>query len=203
MTAWVRGPGTTTTVRRGKDTGQTSTRYQKNYRPFASKKTAVGKKGFSSTKAKTYAAGSNILTREKRLTYDEQLAKGTRADDPRNWEFHYKEPRRFNQPTKGMEVQERNQQASRQARMSAEKKAKWTGEDIYETRKIEYETQGIVGEARQTAKNAKALGRFGSTRVAGGVAAAKQASERRMSRGRARTTGPFDPPTKQKPGALA
>lgn len=190
--------------------------YDKNYNPSSSiqKKGDFDYKG-ATKKGEEFVAGANILDEkgktEKRKSFEEHMKSGGRANDPRNWEFHYKDPsaggrKRWSQ-TKGMSGEERRAEAFKSARMSAQKKAKLTGKDIYEVQKIEYETTGIIQESDAARAKAKAIGgagRWGSTRVASNVAAAKMQSERKTSRGRAQaTTGVFDKKPKKRPGALA
>jgi hypothetical protein len=179
---WITGPGTEVKGR-GKDTGQSTIKYSSSFDPNKAsqlQKSAVGQK--KAMKAKVYEAGSNILTREKRKTYDQLLKEGSRADDPRNWEFHYKAPKNTGySESKGASAAEKRTQAFSNAKMRAQRDAKWTGKDVYAVKKAEYETEGIKGQAKQTRLNTKAMGRFGSTKTAKDVAAQKQASARRGS----------------------
>jgi hypothetical protein len=163
------------------------------------KKTAVG--GKDPLKAKTYAAGSNTLTREKRQSYDDYLATGSRADDPRNWEFHYKAPSASRMgPTKGQSAEERTTNAYSSARQKAERMAKLAGKDVYQVKKTEYETETLKGETKQAAANRKATsgGGFGSSRVAQSVVAQKQMANRKT--GRAKASSPFEARTKNRVG---
>lgn len=104
-----------------------------------------------------------------------------------------------------MSAQERKNEAYNSARMSAQKKAKLTGKDIYEVQKIEYDTQGVIQESDAAMAKSKAIsgaGAFGSTRVAANVAAAKMKSNRQTGRAKARQGAAFAEPPKKR-GAIA
>jgi hypothetical protein len=164
----------------------------------------IGKKKNWIPEGEKFVAGANVFGREKRKTYDELLAEGSRADDPRNWEFHYEapDPNKVYGPTKGMTGDERRQQAFQLARQKAEKAARLTGEDVYETRKVEYEAAGIRAETAETKAKALASGQFGSTRVARNLAAEKILAGRQTGRRiKARTTDAIEPVRKKKTAA--
>lgn len=149
------------------------------------RQTAVGKKKY---KRKVYAAGSNILTREnqgKKQSYDEALKAGTRADDPRNWEFHYKEAggRRMGNRGGGKGGDGKRVDLGR---LKAESMARKTGKDVYNVKKMEWGTAQTRGETSQATANRKAMGQRGTTRVAKNLAAQKQMATRK--RGRAGAT---------------
>lgn len=189
---WVRGPGKVTRGR-GKDTGTSTTSYDMNYKPSASQKTGIG-----DVKAgRQYEGGSNQLDREKTLSYDEKLAAGSAADDPRNWQFHYKAPGGRYSDTKGMTARERRDQAYSSARSKAEKNARLAGESLYDIKKLEHKTQAIKDESKQATADAKAGRRFGSSKTSTAVAAQRQLAMRKSGRGgmkRAGSVGVFDAP---------
>ncbi len=201
MDIWARGKGTRVTTGRGK--GQGSKMVYAGGTKVADKtgENAVDK---YKPKAKTYASGSNKLDRAKRATFDESIA-GSRADDPRNWEFHFKDPgKQVGKTTKGETVSAAGMTARARvgARSRAERDAKWTGQSVYDVRKIQYGTAGVVADTEQAGADAKAKGNFGSTKTAQNVAAQKMLSNRKASRGRARTTNAFEAPATKR-GALA
>lgn len=196
--SWARGKATRKTTGRGK--GKTTrTTYEadnKNWRPVGSSGPSKmhseegWKKG---RKAKTYTAGSNILDREKRGTYEESFK--SRADDPRNWEFHYKDTGNRMAAGKDMTSSERRTLARTQARGKAERMAKMTGQDVFDIRKIEWETAGLTAGSKQATADRKASGKYGSTRVARNVVAAKRRAGVGGGGGQRRgqgTTSPFD-----------
>lgn len=152
------------------------------------KKTGAGEKG----KVKTYAAGSNVLDREKRGTYDEQIAGGTRADDPRNWEFHYKPG--YGGGGKDSTRAERAARSRSRGMATAKRAAAQSGKQIYDIKKLEYETVGIQQKTAQSKLDRKAGGGSrGTSKAAQNVTAQKQMAERRRGRGSAqRGAGPFD-----------
>lgn len=203
---WLSGPGRVKKGRGGKGADPDRVVYDPSYTPGLgtageSGKTAIGQK--KPMKSKVYAAGSNVLTREKRLSYDQALKQGTRADDPRNWEFHYKAPKGGFHETKGASAAENKAQAYSNARMRAKRDAKYAGKELYQVRKMEYDTETVKAETKQASANRKALGRFGSTRAAAGVEAQKQLANRRASRGRSLTTEAFEEnKPKKRAGAL-
>jgi hypothetical protein len=163
--------------------------------PVVAKKTGEHAQKKYAPKAKAYAAGSNALDREKRGKYKDSFK--TRADDPRNWEFHYNEKKSIGRGRTGGKGEPRRQGTESKhagARRYAERQAKRTGQDIYDIREIQYDTASTKGQTKQMGKDSKAMGRaggFGSTRVAQGVEAAKQKSNRRTSRAASRTTNAF------------
>lgn len=201
MDQWSRGNRTVVTTGRGKDSGQVTHSYNRNYVPLASGKT----QGAGTYQGKTYAAGSNILDREPVGDYDSTLK--TRADDPRNWEHYYNPPSkgRHYSPTKGMSAQERRTDAYKRARLSAQKKAKWEGEANYDIAKINYETARTKAGTKQDATDRTAMGggRFGSTNVARNVEAQKMTANRKSSRAKSRTTDAFSAPAKTKSSRVA
>lgn len=162
--------------------------YAKAANPNYGKKT----KGFSykgeRSEKEPYRAGANILDKKGkvagRMSFDKHLkSTGNRADDPRNWEFHYEKPARGGFYLQGKNDNRRSYTAD--ARRRAETKAKRTGKEVYEVQKIEYQTQGIVQGTEEAGAQAKAkggAGAFGSTRVATGVAAQRQKAQRRTGR---------------------
>jgi hypothetical protein len=147
-------------------------------------------------KGDKFVAGANILDAkgkvDKRKSFSDYLkSTGNRADDPRNWEFHYKAP---SQAFSTQGKNDRRVDNRARARGRAEKSARREGKSVYEVQKIEYETQGIKQDTRATGLKAKAMGgasAFGSTRVASNVAAQRQKGQRRQGRAAARgpTTG--------------
>lgn len=160
---------------------------------------AKGKtKGFDykgkADKKKPFVAGANILDSMgkslKRKGFSAYLkATGNRADDPRNWEFHYKAPGQ-KYSTQGKNDRQVDNVA--RARRSAETKARRTGQSVYDVQKIEYQTAGIIQSTERSGAVAKATGGgFGSTAVASNVAAQK----RRGARGRGGGAGSFNAPT--------
>jgi len=216
------GPGRVKKATRGKGGDPERVVYDSNYDPSSAvaKKGDFDYKGDTSKGAEKFVAGANILDSKgketKRKSFDEHLKSGGRANDPRNWEFHYKDPgkrkgkdgkvyRRTWSQTKGMSAQEKKNEAYNSAQMRAKKNAKLTGKDIYEVQKIEYETQGIVQESDAARAKSKAIGgagAFGSTRVAANVAAAKMKSNRQTGRAKARQGAAFAEPPKKR-GAIA
>ncbi len=166
------------------------------------RKTDVGRK--KPPKRKTYAAGSNVLDREnkgKSLSYEDALKQGTRADDPRNWEFFYEGAKMM--APRGVSKGDRENNSSKRIdinRVAAESKARRTGKDVYAVKKIEWETEQLKGKTKQATADRKATtgSRSGSTSVAKGVAAQKQLSNRR----RGQVAGAFDATTKKR-GAIA
>lgn len=198
---WIRGPGKKRAAQPGKGGDPARTVYNPNYNPAS---TIGGKTGaWDIEPGKQYKAGGNILAREKRQTFDEKLAAGNRADDPRNWEFHYNRSAgqgRYSD-TKGMTGAERKTQAIRSARGQANKAAKLSGQSLYDIRKLEYKTQGIKDESKQATSDAKAGRRFGSTKAAKGVQAQRQLASRksgRVGRQRAGSVGVFDAPSRSR-----
>lgn len=197
------GPGRGTTDRRPtKAKGRPGT---KNYEParpgtgqFAPKEkiaaVAQKTKGFSykgkRSKSDPYRAGSNILDKKgkvaKRMSFDQHLkSTGSRADDPRNWEFHYKAPTRTGTFRSGGKNDDSRTSYAQKARSDAESKARRTGKEVYEVQKIEYATQGVIQGTEEAGAKAAAkggAGAFGSTRVAQGVAAQRQKAQRRTGR---------------------
>lgn len=160
-------------------------------------------KGFSykgESKEKV-VAGGNILDAKgkkiERLSFKEHIAQsGSRANDPRNWEFHYKKPTRKGTYTRGKNDQKRSY--AEDAKNRAKAKARQSGKEIYEVQQIEYETQGITEQSDTAVARSKAKGGgYGSTRVASNVALQKQRATRR---GQAATSA-FD--AKPKRGAIA
>lgn len=197
------GPGRLVKGGRGKNAEPDRVVYDKNYNP-ASK---IGKKTFDPKKykAKTYAAGSNVLDREKTQTFDDAI-KGARANDPRNWEFHYKSTAgKHYSNSKGATADEKRRQGKDRALSQAKKQARTIGKDLYGTMKIEYETKNIKAGTAQMTANSKAMGgRFGSTRAAKGVAAAKQLATRRTgSKQDIRGTEAFSAPAQKKTKRIA
>lgn len=203
---WARGKKSSKTVGRGKG-ATTVTRYEDElipgWSPAKLSDTVTSemhsKEGWEKgKKGKVRVAGSNVYGAAKRGTYDESFR--TRGDDPRNWEFHYKDPGRKSggwSGGKGGQNQSAAQataQARMKARQHAERQARLTGEDVYSIRKIEWEAAGTRLSTKQSIADRKASGKFGSTRVARNVAAAKRragASTGRSGRGQ-RTTSPFE-----------
>lgn len=152
------------------------------------RKTGVGRK--KPPKRKTYAAGSNIYDRGnkgKAQSYEEALKGGTRADDPRNWEFHYKEAGGRRMANRGGGKGGDGKRVDL-GRIKAESMAKKTGKDVYGIKKLEWETANITQKTRQSAADRKAIGAGStrSTRVAQGVAASRQMAARRRGGGGAR-----------------
>jgi hypothetical protein len=143
------------------------------------------------TGADKFVAGANILDAkgkvEKRQGFSDYLkGTGNRADDPRNWEFHYKEPKRKGTYTRGKNDQVRSYAGD--ARNKAKSAARRTGQSVYDVQKIEYETEGIKQDTRASGLKSKAMGgagAFGSTRVASNVVAQRQKASRRTGRGSA------------------
>lgn len=178
--------------------------YDKYYNPGS----AIAAKTYDAKKykPKTYIAGSNVLDREKRQTFDEAI-KGPRANDPRNWEFHYKGAggNRHYSATKGMSADEKRNQAKDSALSRAKKDARTIGKDLYSTMKIEHDTKNIRAGTAQMTANSKAMGgRFGSTKAAKGVAAAKQLATRRTgSKQDIRGTEAFSAPGQKKTKRIA
>lgn len=193
--SWIRGPGVKKRATGGKGGDPARTVYDPKYTPIAMEKTGIG-----DVKAgRQYEGGSNQLDREKYMSYDERLKQGSRADDPRNWEFHYKAPRkgRHYSPTKAMSARERKSQAYSSARSKAEKNARLTGESIYDIKKLEHKTQAIKDESKQAMADAKAGRRFGSSKTATAVSKQRQLAQRKAGRGgmrRAGSVGVFDAP---------
>jgi hypothetical protein len=194
---WARGKGTTTTRRQGKGTTSRTT--------YAGGTKVAGKTGEHATKkynpkAKAYKAGSNVLDREKRGKYKDSFK--TRADDPRNWEFHYKEPGKNARGTRGGKGGDGRQTRSNprsDARRTAERAAKQSGQGIYDVREIQYNTAGIKATTKQAGRDAKAKGGgggFGSTKVAQNLQAQKNVATRRGGGG----SGPFDAAKPKKRG---
>ena len=158
------------------------------------------------------SAGSNTLDREERGTYKDTLK--TRADDPRNWEFHYSEPgRQAAKNTKGEQVSAAGMtsRARGKAKSAATRAARLSGQSIYDVREIQFNTAGIKAGTAQASKDSKAagVGRFGSTRTATNLAAQKSASNRRgaaktagnvTTAARGKPTGPFDAAKPKKRG---
>jgi hypothetical protein len=167
-------------------------------KPIAEKTEGFDYKGGGGKKV---VAGGNILDAKgkkiKRKSFKEHLAStGSRADDPRNWEFHYKKPTRQGSYTRGKNDEKRTYAGD--ARQKAERLAKQSGKEIFEVQQIEYETQGITEQSETASARAKAKGGgYGSTRVASNVAAQKQKATRR---GQAATSA-FE--AKPKRGAIA
>jgi hypothetical protein len=162
------------------------------------KKTAVG--GKKAPEATVYAAGSNVLARPnkgKAISYDDALKKGTRADDPRNWEHYYKGSRMVQKWSggKGGDYKTVNQ-----GFIDAFNQARRTGQDVYDVKKLQWETEQIKGETKQAAANRKATsgGGFRSSRVAQNVVAQKQMANRKT--GRAKASSPFEARTKNRVG---
>jgi len=190
MDEWARGKESTVKVGRGKNS---TTRKVYGKRGGVAEKTGAGEKG----RTKAYAAGSNVLDREKRGTYADAIAGGSRADDPRNWEFHYKEPAKGAVGTsRGKGEGRTNPRAD--ARSKAQRAARETGQSVYDVKSIEYETAGIQQKTAQSKADRKALGggRAQTSRAAQNVTAQKQMAKRRAGGGQAqRGSGPFDRPT--------
>lgn len=143
--------------------------------------------GFSykgkTAKADKIVAGGNVLDAKgkkiKRLSFKEHIAQsGSRANDPRNWEFHYKAPKRKGTYTRGKNDQVRSYHGD--AKRKAQSAAKRSGKEIYQVQEIEYNTQGITESSDTAVAASKAKGGgFGSTRVASNVALQKQKATRR------------------------
>ena len=155
------------------------------------KKTAVGDK--AAPKATVYAAGSNVLDRAnkgKAISYDDALKQGTRADDPRNWEHYYKGSKMVQQRVPGS-GKGGDSRIVNEGRLRAESEARRTGQDVYQVKKLQWETEQLKGQTKQATANRKATsgGGFGSSRVAQNVAAQKQMATRKT--GRAQSTSPF------------
>jgi len=183
---WARGKQGRVKVGRGKS-AEWRTTYGKP--GGTAKKTGAGE-----TKGrKTYAAGSNVLDRKKYGTYDESIAGGSRADDPRNWEFHYKEPKAGAVGTSRGKGEGRTNPRT-DARNKAQRAARESGKSVYEVKKIEWETAGIKQTTKQSREDSKAMGASrGTSRVGQNISAQKQMAERRRGRGSAqRGSGPFD-----------
>jgi hypothetical protein len=161
-------------------------------------------------KDKPFVAGANILDAQgkstKRKSFSDYLkSTGNRADDPRNWEFHYK-PSRPGFETRRVGKDGREVSRAPENKGRAMKAARQTGKEVYETQKIEYETQGIIQGTDQAGAIAKAKrgGRFGSTKVAANVAAQKQRGRRRAGGGAAvQGGGPFDAKAQTKTSRIA
>lgn len=190
---WITGPGKKVTTR-GKDGGSRIV-YDRSFNPNAgiAKKTSGFDYKGTTAKKDVIKAGANVLDKEgkiaKRKSFEEHLAAAGRADDPRNWEFHYKAPSGGNfGATKGMSSSERRSNAFSRAKSKAKGAARSSGKEVYEVQKIEYETQGIVEDTDRAPGIAKAkgAGAFGSTRVASNVAAQKMKSNRAQGRARSR-----------------
>lgn len=148
---------------------------------------------------KKFVAGANVIDEatgkvSKRAGFSDYLkSTGNRADDPRNWEFHYKAPKSA-YSTRGKDDHRVDNRAS--ARRAAESKARKTGKDVYAVQKIEYETQGIKRSTEESSAKRKAIsgGRAGTTRAGRGVAAQQQLAARRSGRASARGGSPFEAP---------
>ncbi len=178
-----------------------------SFRARAAKpKSYEGTKGFDykGKGAKKFVAGANVIDQAtgkvgKRKGFSDYLkATGNRADDPRNWEFHYKAPgSRYS--TQGKNDRQVDNVA--RARRSAETKARRTGKSVYDVQKIEYQTAGIVADTEAAGAKFKAMGGRGgrSTQVAANVAAQK----RRGQRGRGGGAGSFNAPTQTRTSRIA
>jgi len=165
------------------------------------KNTTKSEKG--AYKREKYVAGQNIVGRKKAQVEDSFLK---RADDPRNWEFHYKEDSYvsvgkqddFNSSA------DRSRAQNKARRSQAEKKAKSVGTELYDVMKIEFETKEIRSTIKDDrSKSLAGRKRAGTTRVGRGVAAQKQAGERRSGRATARASTPFDAPSKRRTSRIA
>lgn len=179
-----------------------------DYRPGARTKP----KGFKGTKGfdykggggEAFVAGANILDKKGKVKarqgFSEYLkATGNRADDPRNWEFHYKAPgSRYS--TRGKN--DRQVDNVGVAKGQAMRKASREGKSIYEVQQIEYETAGIVAGTSRASAISKAKGgssAFGSTQVSSNVAAQKRSGRRRAGGG----GGTFNAPTQTRTSRIA
>lgn len=159
---------------------------------------------------KPFKAGANILDKKGRVAARKNFSQylkstGNRADDPRNWEFHYKAPATA-YSTRGKDDHRVDNRAA--ARRTAEHKAKREGKAVYEVQQIEYQTQGVVQRSEEATAKSKAkggAGAFGSTRVASGLAAQKARGQRKAGRGGARRTAasPFDAQTQNRSARIA
>jgi len=154
---------------------------------------------------KKFVAGANVIDEatgkvSKRKEFSEYLKDtGNRADDPRNWEFHYKKGGHV-WGGKDMTASEKRSMGRSQRRSTAERKAKTEGAAVYDIQKMEYETQGIKQGTEESSAKRKAIraGRAGTTRVGRGVAAQRQAASRRSGRASARSSSPFDAPSSKR-----
>jgi hypothetical protein len=156
--------------------------------------------------AKKFVAGANVIDQAtgkvaKRKGFSDFLkATGNRADDPRNWEFHYKAPGQ-KYSTQGKNDRQVDNVAV--ARRRAESKARKTGRQVFEVQQIEYQTAGIVADTEASGAKAKAMGGgFGSTQVAGNVAAQKRRGQRGRGGGVAQR-GAFDAQTQTRSSRIA
>jgi hypothetical protein len=184
---------------KGSQRRRTQTRAVAPPDPVVAKKTGEHAQKKYAPKAKTYAAGSNALDREKRGKYKDSFK--TRADDPRNWEFHYDKKKSVGRGRSGGKGADQNRQSESKfagSKRYAERQAKRTGQDIYDIREIQYNTAGIKSDTKQAGVDAKAkgAGRFGSTKVAQNLQAQKNVATRRGGGG----AGPFDAAKPKKRG---
>jgi hypothetical protein len=190
---WLHGKSTTTTTGRGKgrSTRTTTESQNPNWKPTQDTKTGAGK-----FKKEKFVAGANVLDESgkvgKTLTFEESLAAGSRADDPRNWEFYYDEKKVGSGYGKDLTKAEKKSQARRSARGKAEREAKLVGKDVYETMRYEYQAKAVGAEAKAATAKSKASGRFGSTRVAKAVDTQQQMARRRTGRARSLATEESD-----------
>ncbi len=199
-----RGTYTYSTTGRGKNRER-----RKVYTPHAVAK-YKGTKGFDykgeKPKGEKFVAGANVLDKRgkvaKRKSFDKYVkGTGNRADDPRNWEFHYKAPTsRYS--TRGKDDHRVDNVAA--ARGRAERTARKTGREVFDVQKIEYETQGIIQDTEASGAKARAISGsgFGSTAVASNVAAQKQRGRRGRGGGGARR-GAFDAQTQTRTSRIA
>jgi hypothetical protein len=155
-----------------------------------------------------FKAGANVIDPKtgkvrERMSFDDYLkSTGNRADDPRNWEFHYKTPSSTRtSATKEVSASERKRSAYSGAKRGAVSAAAGAvGKELYEVQKIEYETQGVIQGTEQASAKAKAKGggRFSSTKVATDVATQQQAAKRRTGRAKSRGGAAFEDPKSQR-----
>lgn len=194
MSDWAKGEIVTQRVRGEKGGWETrrgrQADFDRNFRPKVAKKSGTA----GIYQDRELPASGNILDMPKVLTFEESIAQGTRADDPRNWEFYYKEPT----STMGIGGKDATESEKRsimfqRARRRAEREAKLAGQEVFDTMRSEYETARIRNQMtidRQMAAMKRGPGEFGSTRVARSVAAQKARAGRQMVTEQAgRTTG--------------
>ena len=99
--------------------------------PIATKTEGFSYKGETAAKDKV-VAGGNVLDaagkKKKRLSFKEHIKQsGSRANDPRNWEFHYKKPTRKGSYTRGKNDEKRTYAGD--AKRKAERAAKGSGKE--------------------------------------------------------------------------
>lgn len=200
-------------ARGGKGDDGPQYRYEAEINPNYRENPGGGKTGAGKYQRVDLPEGGNILEMQKILSFKESLKQGTRADDPRNWEFYFKEPGSPGgkigsagwSDTKGMSGAERRQGAYARAKNKAMREAKYAGQDVYATLEAEYETARIQDEMRRDrlmSRMKQGPEGFGSTRVARSVAAQKALAGRTAVTGQAgratgATAGPFQGPSRR------